>query len=124
MPIPHTDSDIKLAHDAPRDAIATASAPATVQALHIGVRFTGVTIEREGVCAMWRVRQGSERSDIINISRAKDAALAWARPKGLGGEEVVHWRRRQSRAGASPVRSAPGNGSSSPEGGTGLGGAS
>jgi hypothetical protein len=106
--------------------------------LHIGAKFTGITLEPDG--ALWRVRQLSfvsngdwsragpargELSDITNISRAKDAAIAWARPKGLGGDEVVHWHRRQGRAEGAPVRSATGNGSASPEGGTGiLGGAS
>jgi len=73
--------------------------------LHIGGRRTGITIQRDAVHrGMWRVRQGDELSDITNISRAKEAAITWARPRGLGGDEVAHWHHRQSRVGASPVR--------------------
>ena len=27
-------------------------------------------------------------SDMVNLPRAKDAAVAWARPRGLGGGDV------------------------------------
>ena len=39
---------------------------------------------------MWRVRLGTDMSGITNISRAKDASIAWARPKGLGGNVRMH----------------------------------
>jgi hypothetical protein len=78
---------------------------ARVEQLFIGARFTGVTVECDAIWpGMWRVRQGAELSDIINISRAKDAAIAWARPRGLGGGEVVHWHRRQCVRRGPPVR--------------------
>jgi len=49
---------------------------------------------------MWRVRNGDCLSDMVNLTRAKDAALCWARPRGLGGEEIVRWDRRKSAVGA------------------------
>ena len=83
--------------------------PAAGQALRaeelfIGGRRAGVTVEPDATYpSAWRVRRSNDLSDITNISRAKDAAIVWARPKGLGGSEVVHWRHRQSRAEASPM---------------------
>lgn len=80
--------------------------PLRVEVLFIGGRRTDVTVERDHVYPkMFRVRQGDDLSDITNISRAKDAAISWVRPKGLGGDEVAHWRcHRQSRRAAQPVR--------------------
>ena len=73
--------------------------------LYIGGRRTGVTIQRDALFPrMWRVRHGDELSDITNISRAKDAAITWARPRGLGGDEVARWHHRESRTGAPLVR--------------------
>jgi hypothetical protein len=46
---------------------------------------------------MWRVHQGEHVSDMVNISRAKDAAIGWARPRGLGRSEVAHWHQRETR---------------------------
>jgi hypothetical protein len=44
---------------------------------------------------MWRARSGERLSDMVNLTRAKDAAIAWARPRGLGGTETVTWHRRE-----------------------------
>src|SRR6516225_9007477 len=56
--------------------------------LDIGRRKTGVSIHRDPAWpAMWRVHQGEHVSDMVNISRAKDAAIGWARPRGLGRSE-------------------------------------
>jgi len=67
--------------------------------LHIGRRKTGVSVHPDPVWpAMWRVHQGGRVSDMVNISRAKEAAISWARPRGLGASEVAHWRRRETRA--------------------------
>jgi hypothetical protein len=72
--------------------------------LHIGGRSTGITVERDpGRPSMWRVHRTGQASDIVNLTRAKDAAVAWARPRGLGGGEVVHWHRRERGAGASHI---------------------
>ena len=73
--------------------------------LHIGGQRTAVTVERDLVwSSMWRVQGGGHVSDIVSLARAKDAAIAWARPKGLGGNEVAIWHHRQSRGAASPMR--------------------
>src|SRR5271168_4219687 len=45
--------------------------------------------------AMWRARSGERLSDMVNLTRAKDAAIAWARPRGLSGTETVTWHRRE-----------------------------
>ena len=68
---------------------------------------TGVFIERDGVYpSMWRIVWGGARSDMVNLDRAKDAAVSWARPRGLGGNDAVRWawNHRQSRANGPPMR--------------------
>jgi hypothetical protein len=81
-------------------------AEATAQNLFVGKVFTGISIERDVVWPqMWRVRKGDELSDLANLARIKDAAISWARPKGLGGDEIVRWHRREKRAGAPSMRS-------------------
>jgi hypothetical protein len=64
--------------------------------LYIGKKFTGVTVEPDGRWpSMWRVHKGERISDMVNLSRAKDAAITWGSPpKGLGSGDVVHWRTR------------------------------
>jgi hypothetical protein len=75
------------------------------EALFIGGRFTGIVVELDLVWpGMWRVRRGDDLSDMANISRAKDAATAGARPRGLGGGEVARWHHRESRVGAPHAR--------------------
>ena len=66
--------------------------------LHIGGRKTGVSIHPDPKWgSMWRVHQGDRVCDMVNISRAKEAAISWARPRGLGSEEVARWHRRETR---------------------------
>lgn len=72
--------------------------------LHIGGRNAGITLARDPVWPMWRVRRGDQASDIVNLTRAKDAAIAWARPRGLGGDEVVRWDHRETPGAASLMR--------------------
>jgi hypothetical protein len=59
---------------------------------------------------MWRVVQGARVSDMVNLSRAKDASIAWARPRGLGGKDKASWNRRESSSKPSPVRDSAGGG--------------
>ena len=67
--------------------------------LYIGKTFTGVSVEPDRQWpGMWRVHQGEQISEMVNLTRAKDAAILWARPRGLGGNEVAHWDRREKRA--------------------------
>ena len=78
--------------------------------LYIGKRFTGITVVPDDRWPdMWRVCNGDCLSDVVNLARAKDAALYWARPRGLGGGEIVRWDRRETaaRAGVSEFSPAP-----------------
>jgi hypothetical protein len=70
--------------------------------LHIGRRNTGVSVRPDFEWpGMWRVLQGDRVSDIVNLSRAKDVAIGWARPRGLGQTEVGRWHRRETAPEAS-----------------------
>ena len=73
--------------------------------LYIGQRSTGISVCRDRIYPdMWRIHHKGQVSDMVNLSRAKDAALSWVvRPKGLGGHEVVTWRGRQTARGGPPV---------------------
>jgi hypothetical protein len=79
--------------------------------LSIGTRFTGLLVCPDSQWpSMWRIHYGGRISDMINLVRAKDAAIAWARPRGTGGGgAVVRWDRRETALEAAPVRlnSAP-----------------
>jgi hypothetical protein len=69
--------------------------------LHIGNKFTVITVRQDAQWpTMWRIH-GPDRkpSDIVNLARAKDAAIAWARPRGLGSTEAPIWKRREMRTG-------------------------
>lgn len=70
--------------------------------LHIGRQKPGVSIRPDLAWrGMWRVHQGDRVSDIVNLSRAKDAAITWARPRGLGSGAVARWHRRETAPEAS-----------------------
>ena len=58
--------------------------------LHIGRQPTGFTVQPDGVWSqMWRVHApDGQVSDMLNMTRALDAGVAWARPRGLGGGET------------------------------------
>jgi hypothetical protein len=51
---------------------------------------------------MWRVHHGGHVSDMVNLARAKDASISWARPRGMGGEETPRWicHHRETPSGA------------------------
>jgi hypothetical protein len=79
------------------DIAARSLTKSRVLKLYIGKTFTGVTIEPDGQWPkMWRVCKDGRKSDMVNLSRAKDASLSWARPKeAIGGiirGQVVYWR--------------------------------
>jgi hypothetical protein len=60
--------------------------------LKVGRKLTGVTVRQDTKYPkMWRVHYGKTISDMVNLARAKDAALTWWRPRGLGGEEIATW---------------------------------
>lgn len=66
--------------------------------LYIGKRFTGVTVRPDDKWSgMYRAHSPDESvSDMVNLARAKDAAIYCARPRGLGGGEVVRWDIRET----------------------------
>jgi hypothetical protein len=68
--------------------------------LHLSRRKTGISVRPDRVWdKMWRVHQGDDVSDIVNLSRAKDAAMFWlaqSRGRGLRPGEVVSWRMGES----------------------------
>lgn len=67
--------------------------------LYIGNQDTGVWVQPDDRWpGMWRIRKGDKRSGMVNLTRAKDAAITWARPRGLGGNDVVSWHSRGRRA--------------------------
>ena len=74
--------------------------------LHINKRSTGVTVRPDTVWSgMWRVhRANGDASDMLNLRRAKDAAISIARPRGLGGSEIARWRIRETAQDACTAR--------------------
>jgi hypothetical protein len=77
--------------------------------LNVGGRSTGIAVVPDNKWpAMWRVRTPDGRlSDMVNLTRTKNAAVAVARPKGLGRDEIVHWDHRQTASGAGTARKTP-----------------
>ena len=68
--------------------------------LRIGNQETGFTIEPDSHwTSMWRIHAPNGTiSDMVNLTRAKDAAIAWARPRGLGSTDIVRWNTRETAA--------------------------
>jgi hypothetical protein len=71
-------------------------------ALYLGRKSTGITVCPDPYWpGMWRVHRDGRISDMVNLSRAKDAARTMA---NAGGCEVLHWRCRRRPAEAAPMR--------------------
>jgi hypothetical protein len=70
---------------------------ASVIELWIGRRDTGVRLWPDGVFPiLWRICwPDGALSPMGNISRAKEAAILFARPRGLGGHAVARWHVRE-----------------------------
>jgi len=65
--------------------------------LRIGNKLTGLVIRPDDrYDQMWRIHYQGKVSDMVNLTRAKDAAVGWVRPRGLGGTEKSSWDRRQT----------------------------
>jgi hypothetical protein len=65
--------------------------------LHIGRRRTTASIHPDPIWpGMWRIHQGDRVSDMLNLTRAKDAAIGWACPRGLNGNLRVSWHARET----------------------------
>jgi hypothetical protein len=65
--------------------------------LYIGSKFTGITVQPDGEWpGMWRARApDGPLSDMVNLARAKDAAIAWeaqASGRGLNRGQEARWR--------------------------------
>jgi len=74
--------------------------------LFIGAQFTGLTVRPdERWPKMWRIHYQGRTSDMVNLSRAKDAAISWVRSKGLGGGTVANWDYRQTPSEQAQARS-------------------
>jgi hypothetical protein len=73
--------------------------PAVSLDLLIGRRRTGISVRPDPVYpSMWRVHEGDRVSDMVNLVRAKDAAISWAtRSAGFGVDSfAVLWEARRS----------------------------
>jgi hypothetical protein len=68
-------------------------------------KFTCLTVcPDEKYPGMFRIhRDGRPPSDMVNLARAKDAAVSWARPRGLSGGEQADWRQRENGLEGAPV---------------------
>jgi len=72
--------------------------------LHINRRSTSITVRPDNrYPSLWRVHSAGWVSDMLNLARAKDAAITWARPRGLGGKESVRWEVREMAVAAPPI---------------------
>ena len=76
-----------------------------------GTRVTGVTVRPDvNYRGMFRVHWPDwEPSDMVNLPRAKDAAMRWAGRSGGSASVSLKWKPPQRPSGASPMRvSRPG----------------
>jgi hypothetical protein len=68
--------------------------------LRIGTKATGLVLRPDDRHPnMWRIHYRGEVSDMVNLARAKEAAVSWVRPRGLGGGERKKWDHREMRSG-------------------------
>jgi hypothetical protein len=60
--------------------------------LRIGNQLMDITIRQDDQYPqLWRIHYRGTVSDMVNLPRAKEAALSWVRPRGLGGSETAKW---------------------------------
>ena len=72
--------------------------------LSIGNRFTGLVVCPDPQWPnMRRVHYNGRISGMVNLVRAKDAAIGWVRAEGQGGAKGVRWERRETPVEGSPV---------------------
>ena len=62
--------------------------------LYIGNKLTGVTVMRQhDYPSPWRIHWPDRQpSDIVNLARAKDAAMNWAGRAGGQDKHRLHWK--------------------------------
>lgn len=70
--------------------------------LKIGNKFSDIEVVQDAKYpSMWRVRRADgSLSDMVNLARAKDAALSAAH---MGGGLIASWHPRQTAAGRPPI---------------------
>jgi hypothetical protein len=60
--------------------------------LYIGKKSTGIHVEPiDRWPGMYRVRKGDEVSDMVNLTRAKDAGITWAHSQGVRRAKKPRW---------------------------------
>ena len=85
--------------------------------LSIGNRFTGLVVCPDPKWpSMWRIHYGGRISDMVNLTRAKDAAIGWVRAEGQGGAKGGRWERRETPVEGSPVAPNEPTATSPPDG--------
>jgi hypothetical protein len=73
--------------------------------LYISKSFTDITVREDANWpGMWRAHSPEGQvSDMANLPRAKEAAIYCARPRGLGGTEIVRWDIRETAPEGPPI---------------------
>ena len=85
--------------------------------LSVGTRFTGLVVRPDPQWpSMWRIHSGGRISDMVNLVRAKDAAISWVRAERQGGAKGVRWERRETPAEGSSVAPNEPPATSAPDG--------
>ena len=66
--------------------------------LYAGRKFTGIEVKRDQKYPiMWRVHFKGEVSDMVNLTRAKDAAISWAFAELGKGARGFNWKVMETR---------------------------
>jgi hypothetical protein len=73
--------------------------------LRLGGKLTGLEVKPDAKYPqMWRIHYQGKVSDMVNLSRAKDAAITWLALPPKRGREHLHikWDTAQMAGGAPP----------------------
>jgi hypothetical protein len=67
--------------------------------LRVSGKLTGLAVKQDDrYPQMWRIHYDGKISDMVNLSRAKDAALSWVLPPKRGRSMIEYgWDTAQSR---------------------------
>ena len=72
--------------------------------LHIGRKCTGISVYPDVKWPqLYRIHRGDWASDMVNLARAEEAAIAVARPRGLGRTETISWNHRETPPASSRI---------------------
>jgi hypothetical protein len=74
--------------------------------LYLGTKSTGISVRPDDVHpSMYRIHWPDQPpSDIVNLTRAKDAATLWAARDTPGAWARLHWKRIEKGQGSPPMR--------------------